>query len=56
MELQELRQFAKRMGGDVGLAVMVSEERHEVVDLVAERNKDGETLILIIDKKEGKDA
>lgn len=56
MDLKELRQFAKRMGGGVRVVVTDGDARHEVVDLVAERDRSGETLNIVIDNKEGKDA
>ena len=61
MELRELRDFAKRMGGEVPV---VAEEqdvdgmplRADIVGLRAERTQAGETLVLVIGGKGGSDA
>lgn len=49
MELRELRDFAKRMGGDVPLVAYDGHRRIEVTDVMAERTAKGETLVLVLD-------
>lgn len=49
MELRELRDFAKRMGGDVPLVAYDGHRRIEVTDIMAERTAKGETLVLVLD-------
>lgn len=49
MELRELRDFAKRMGGDVPLVAYDGHRRVEVTDMMAERTAKGETLVLVLD-------
>lgn len=49
MELRELRDFAKRMGGDVPLVAYDGHRRIEVRDMMAERTAKGETLVLVLD-------
>lgn len=57
MELRELRDFAKRMGGDVRLVAYDGTRRVEVADMMAERTARGETLVLVLDDdKEARDA
>ena len=58
MRLRELRDFAKRMGGDVAVVVTDGHGRFEVLDMMAERTAKGETLVLVldIDKEVGEDA
>ena len=50
MELGELRQFAKRMGGDVRVVAFDGQRRAEVIDIMAERTAKGETLVLVLDE------
>ena len=52
MELRELRDFAKRMGGDVPLVAYDGHRRIEVTDMMAERTAKGETLVLVLDINE----
>ena len=49
MELRELRDFAKRMGGEVKVVAADGHRRFEVADMMAERTAKGETLVLVID-------
>lgn len=49
MELRELRDFAKRIGGDVPLVAYDGHRRIEVTDMMAERTAKGETLVLVLD-------
>lgn len=58
MTLSELRDFAKRMGGDVPVVAYDGHRRVEVKDMMAERTAKGETLVLVldIDEEVGEDA
>lgn len=58
MELRELRDFAKRMGGEVKVVAADGHRRFEVADMMAERTAKGETLVLVldIDKEEPSNA
>lgn len=57
MELRELRDFAKRMGGEVEVVAYDGHRRIEVSDMMAERTARGETLVLVLDiNKGGSDA
>lgn len=49
MELRELRDFAKRMGGEVKVVAADGHRRFEVADMMAERTAKGETLVLVLD-------
>ena len=49
MELRELRDFAKRMGGEVEVVAFDGHRRIEVSDMMAERTARGETLVLVLD-------
>jgi hypothetical protein len=49
MELRELRDFAKRMGGDVPMVVTDGYRRYEINGIMAERTASGETLVLAVD-------
>ena len=52
MELRELRDFGKRMGGGTAVEVELGAERVQIVGLRAERTQDGETLVLMTGGKE----
>lgn len=55
MRLRELRDFAKRMAGDVPVVVTDGHRRIEIQDMMAERTATGETLVLVLsDPKEVK--
>lgn len=55
MTLSELRDFAKRMGGDVPVVAYDGHRRVEIQDMMAERTATGETLVLVLsDPKEVK--
>lgn len=58
LKLRELRNFAKRMGGDVPVVAYDGHRRIKIIDMVAERTAKGETLVLAldIDSKEEEDA
>lgn len=58
MTLRELRDFAKRIGGDVPIVAYDGYRRIEVMDMMAERTAKGETLVLVLDinKEVGEDA
>lgn len=58
MTLSELRDFAKRMGGDVPVVAYDGHRRIEVMDMMAERTAKGETLVLVlnINKEVSRDA
>ena len=58
MTLSELRDFAKRMGGDVPVVAYDGHRRVKVKDMMAERTAKGETLVLVldIDEEVGEDA
>ena len=56
MELRELRDFAKRMGGGTAVTVELGDERIEVEGLRAERTQDGETLVLVTGEEGGRRA
>ena len=49
MRLRELRDFAKRMGGEVPVVAYDGHRRIEVTDMMAERTAKGETLVLVLD-------
>lgn len=49
MTLSELRNFAKRLGGDVPVVAYDGHRRVEVTDMMAERTAKGETLVLVLD-------
>lgn len=49
MQLRELRDFAKRMGGEVPVVAYDGHRRVEVTDMMAERTAKGETLVLVLD-------
>ena len=53
MELRELRDFAKRMGGDVPVVAFDGHRRIEVTEMMAERTAKGETLVLVLDNGKG---
>ena len=55
LTLSELRDFAKRMGGDVPVVAYDGHRRVEIQDMMAERTATGETLVLVLsDPKEVK--
>ena len=58
MTLSELRDFAKRMGGDVPVVAYDDHRRIKIQDMMAERTAKGETLVLVldIDEEVGEDA
>lgn len=58
MTLSELRDFAKRMGGDVPVVAYDGHRRIKIQDMMAERTAKGETLVLVldIDEEVGEDA
>lgn len=58
MTLSELRDFAKRMGGDVPVVAYDGHRRVKIQDMMAERTAKGETLVLVLDinKEVGEDA
>lgn len=57
MTLRELRDFAKRMGGEVEVVAYDGYRRIEIVDMMAERTARGEKLVLVLDiNKEASDA
>ena len=49
MRLRELRDFAKRMGGEVPVVAYDGHRRIEVTDMMAERTAKGETLVHVLD-------
>lgn len=61
MELRGLRDFAKRMGGEVPVMVELRDVngnpyRVAVEDMMAERSAKGETLVLRAQQEGGEDA
>lgn len=57
LTLRELRDFAKRMGGEVEVVAYDGHRRIEIVDMMAERTARGEKLVLVLDiNKEASDA
>lgn len=58
LTLSELRDFAKRMGGDVPVVAYDGHRRIKIQDMMAERTAKGETLVLVlnIDEEVGEDA